>query len=138
MDLTTRFILAWDISDTKENYNATPLLRAAKDRAGKIPRPYITDGLGQYHIAFKKVFYTKGPQVNPHTRHSHMEPFLQHQQTGATQRRIRKSIQSRPQHKRKGVADIPHCRTTPQLHQATRRIRRQDTCRGRRHRHTWN
>ena len=46
MCITIRFILAWDISDTKESYNATPLLRAAKDRAGKIPRPYIADGLG--------------------------------------------------------------------------------------------
>ena len=39
-------MLAWDISDTIENYNATPLLRAAKARAGKIPRPYIADGPG--------------------------------------------------------------------------------------------
>ena len=46
MCITTRFILAWDISDTKEKYNAAPLLRAAKGRAGKIPRPYIADGLG--------------------------------------------------------------------------------------------
>ena len=46
MCITTRFILAWDISDTKQNYDAAPLLRAAKARAGKIPRPYIADGLG--------------------------------------------------------------------------------------------
>ena len=51
MDLTTRFILAWDISDTKEKYNAAPLLRAAKARAGKIPRPYIADGLGDNTIS---------------------------------------------------------------------------------------
>ena len=41
MRTTARFILAWDIPNTKENYNATLLLRAAK-----IPRPYIADGLG--------------------------------------------------------------------------------------------
>ena len=46
MDLTTRFILAWDISDTKEKYDTIPLLRAAKGVAGKILRLFITDGLG--------------------------------------------------------------------------------------------
>ena len=51
MDLTSRFILAWDISDTKQNYDAAPLLRAAKARAGKIPRPYIADGLGDNTIS---------------------------------------------------------------------------------------
>ena len=55
MDLATRFILAWEISNTKEKYDAVPLLRTARDRAGKIPRLFITDGLNQYHIAFKKV-----------------------------------------------------------------------------------
>ena len=58
MDLTTRFVLAWDVSSTKEGYDAAPLLRRAKDMAGRIPRVFITDGLDQYHIAFKKVFYT--------------------------------------------------------------------------------
>ena len=51
MDLATRFVLAWDISPTKEKYDAAPLLRAAKDTAGKIPRLFITDGLERYHIA---------------------------------------------------------------------------------------
>ena len=60
MDLTTPCILAWDLSKTKENHDAVPLLRTARDRAGRIPRLFITDGLNQYHIAFKKVFYTLG------------------------------------------------------------------------------
>ena len=59
MDLSTRFVLAWDVSPTaKEKYDAAPLLRRARDAAGSIPRVFITDGLGQYHIAFKKVFRT--------------------------------------------------------------------------------
>ena len=64
MDLATGFVLAWDVSSTKEKYDAAPLLRRAKDMAGRIPRVFITDGLEQYHIAFKKVFYTlKGIKV---------------------------------------------------------------------------
>ena len=72
MDLTSRFILAWDISDTKQNYDAAPLLRAAKARAGKIPRLFITDGLDQYHIAFKKVFYTLKGLRSIHIRDIHI------------------------------------------------------------------
>ena len=72
MGLTTRFILAWGISNTKEKYNAAPLLRAAKARAGKIPRLFITDGLDQYHIAFKKGFYTLNGLRSIHIRDIHM------------------------------------------------------------------
>ncbi len=34
MRAATRFVLVWDISPTKEKYDAAPLLRAAKDMAG--------------------------------------------------------------------------------------------------------
>ena len=68
MDLATRFVLAWDVSPTKEKYDAAPLLRAARDMAGRVPRVFITDGLERYHIAFKKVFRTlKGP-ISIHIR----------------------------------------------------------------------
>lgn len=71
MDLATRFVLAWDISPTKEKYDAVPLLWAAKDMAGRILRLFITDGLERYHIAFKKVFRTlKGP-TSIHIRDIH-------------------------------------------------------------------
>jgi transposase-like protein len=59
MDLVTRFVLAWDISPTKEKYDAVPLLRAARDMAGRIPRIFITDGLERYHIAFTYVFVAR-------------------------------------------------------------------------------
>ncbi len=76
MDLATRFILAWDVSSTKEDYNAVPLLRRARDMAGRIPRLFITDGLGQYHIAFKRVFRTlKGP-ISIHIRDIHIRNLL--------------------------------------------------------------
>ena len=73
MDLSTRFILAWEISNTKKKYDAAPLLRAAKDRAGKIPRLFITDGLDRYHIAFKKVFYTLKGLRSIHIRDIHIQ-----------------------------------------------------------------
>ena len=63
MDLATKFILARDISPSKEKYDAAPLLQAARDMAGKIPRLFVTDGLAQYRIAFNKVYRpAKGPR----------------------------------------------------------------------------
>ena len=62
MCTATRFVMAWDISSTKEKYNAAPLLQAAKDMAGGAARLFITDGPKQYHIAFNKVYRpAKGP-----------------------------------------------------------------------------
>ena len=76
MDLATRFILAWGISPTKEKYDATPLLRAARDMAGRIPRLFITDGLDRYHIAFKKVFYTLKGIRSIHIRDIHIRNLI--------------------------------------------------------------
>ena len=73
VDYTTRFVLSWDISPTKQNYDATPLLQAAKNMAGKIPRLFITDGLAQYHIAFKKVFNTLKGIRSIHMRDIHIQ-----------------------------------------------------------------
>ena len=57
MRAATRFVLVWDISPTKEKYDAAPLLRAAKDVAGGAPRLFVTDGLKQCRIAFKEVYH---------------------------------------------------------------------------------
>ena len=75
MDLATRFVLAWDISPTKEKYDAAPLLRAARDMAGRIPRLFITDGLERYHIAFKVFHMLKGPR-SIHTRNIHIRNLI--------------------------------------------------------------
>ena len=72
----TRFVLAWDISPTKEKYNTTPLLRAAKDIAGRAPRLFITDGLSQYHIAFKKVYRTVRGLMCWHIRDIHIRNIV--------------------------------------------------------------
>ena len=76
MDLATRLVLACDISPTKKKCDAAPLLRAARDMAGRIPRLFITDGLERYHIAFKKVFRTlKGP-MSIHIRGIHIRSLI--------------------------------------------------------------
>ena len=72
MCTATRFVLAWGISPTKENCDAAPLLRAAKDVAGRAPRLFITDGLSQYHIAFKKVYRTVRSLMCWHIRDIHI------------------------------------------------------------------
>ena len=77
MDLATRFVLAWDISSTtKEKYDAVPLLRAARDMAGRIPILFVTDGLDQYHIAFKKVFRTLRGLRSIHIRDIHIQNLI--------------------------------------------------------------
>ena len=54
MYITTRFVLAWDISPTKDKYDAISLLRAARHTAGNIPRLFITNGIHQYRIALRR------------------------------------------------------------------------------------
>ena len=137
MDLATRFVLAWDISPTKEKYDAVPLPRAARDMAGRIPRLFITDGLDQYHIAFKRVFRTLKGLRSIRIRDIHIRNLIcntnkQERLNGG----VRGPLQVRPRHKQGGVADIPHGHTALQLHQAAQRNRQQDARRGRRHRRT--
>ena len=59
MDSATRFILSHDVSPTKFSYNATPLLEAAKKRAGFAPRMFVTDGLQAFGVAFRRAFRTR-------------------------------------------------------------------------------
>ena len=61
---------------TKEKYDAAPLLRRARDMAGRIPRPFITDGLDRYHIAFKKVFRTMKGIRSIHIRDIHIRNLI--------------------------------------------------------------
>ncbi len=73
MDLVTRFILARDTTSSKEKFDAAPMLRAARDAAGKVPRLFITDGLEQYRIAFNKVYRpARGPGCR-HIRDIHIQ-----------------------------------------------------------------
>lgn len=61
MDDETRFWIAQQVSNFKENTNATQLFRKAKETAGKEPKTLITDGLRTYGMASTFEF--------PHTAH---------------------------------------------------------------------
>ena len=130
MRIAIRVIQARDTSDTKQNYDAAPLLRAAKDGAGKIPRPYIADGLGATSYDLQKsALYARGA-LRPSTYAT--STCAEHRRREAPQRRDRLPPQTRPRYKRKDTDDIPHAIT----HQAARQHMWQDTCIGRWHRHT--
>ena len=63
MDTATRFVLSWDVAASKMSYDATNLLKAARDAAGFKPRIFVTDGLHAYSVAFKKAFLaSRGPR----------------------------------------------------------------------------
>jgi putative transposase len=58
MDDETRFWIAQEVADTKFTHDARSIFRMGKERAGKIPRVLITDGLNSYIKAFNKEYYT--------------------------------------------------------------------------------
>jgi putative transposase len=64
MDDQTRFWVAQQVADTKYTSNIQPLLRHAREIAGK--KPFITYGASNFHDAFNKEFFTLN---NPRTRH---------------------------------------------------------------------
>ena len=56
MDSATRYILAWDESDTKSGYKPLPLFLAARKLAGLDPWIFVTDGLAAFVKAAPKTF----------------------------------------------------------------------------------
>jgi putative transposase len=65
MDDETRYRIAQEVAQTKQEHDATSLFTHAKEVAGKTPIRLTTDGLGSYANAYEKVF--KSPQR--HTEH---------------------------------------------------------------------
>ena len=60
-DLVTRFCLAFEMATRKDGHNTTALLEAARDRAGKVPAEFVSDGLPSYRQAHRAVFAAKTP-----------------------------------------------------------------------------
>ena len=60
-DLLTRFCLAFEMADRKDGHNATALLEAARDMAGKVPAEFVSDGLASYGQAHRAVFAAQTP-----------------------------------------------------------------------------
>ena len=56
MDGATRYIMAWDESDTKSGYKPLPLFLAARKLAGLDPWIFVTDGLAVFVKAAPKAF----------------------------------------------------------------------------------
>ena len=74
MDDETRFLIAQQVLDRKEGADATQLLQEAKDVTKRTPHTFTTDGLGSYHVAYKKVFWQMDRQKRTlHIRHIHLQ-----------------------------------------------------------------
>ena len=56
MDARTRFILSWDVSDTKQGYKPVRLFGAARTAGGVDPWIFVTDGLAAFRKAAIKAF----------------------------------------------------------------------------------
>lgn len=64
MDDETRFLIAQEVADTKNNHDAKHLFRMAKEITEKKPQKLITDGLPAYREAYLKEFYAlESPRV---------------------------------------------------------------------------
>ena len=63
IDTATRFVLSWETSTGKMNYDAAGLLDKARLATGFRPRVFVTDGLCPFRKAFKKIFWSgRGPR----------------------------------------------------------------------------
>ncbi len=60
-DLVTCFRPAFEMADRKDGQGATALLEAARDRAGKAPAEFVSDGLASYGQVHRAVFAAKTP-----------------------------------------------------------------------------
>ena len=95
------------------------------------------DGLAQFHIAYKKVFYTVKGLMSIHIRDIHIRNLIC--DTNKQERlngELAGPLCRLRWHKKRGLDNICHRHNLPQLHQAARGNRRQDACPGRQHRDT--
>jgi len=74
IDDETRYWIAKEVSDRKEGHDASGLFRQAKEVAQTKPKVIITDGLGSYHDAYMKEFWTvKRQDRTLHIKHIHLQ-----------------------------------------------------------------
>lgn len=66
MDDETRFWIAQQVADTKYTADVKPLLQKGKEITGKRPLTFISDGARNFHVAYKKEFFTV---KSPRTKH---------------------------------------------------------------------
>ena len=75
-DVATRFIPYRDVSPKKINYHSRKLFGGARERAGRVPLIFKTDGLGAFQRAFRRVFYRSHNPKPVHFRESQSAPNL--------------------------------------------------------------
>jgi len=74
MDDETRFWIAQEVADRKEGHDARGLLQKSKQVTQTKPKVFVTDGLGSYHEAYKKEFWTvKRRDRTIHIKHIHLQ-----------------------------------------------------------------
>jgi putative transposase len=66
MDDETRFWIAQQVADTKNTSDIRLLFKHGKEVAGKRPSVLISDAAPNFHVAYKKEFFTI---TNPRTKH---------------------------------------------------------------------
>lgn len=74
MDDETRFWISKEVANSKEQHDASGLLRQAKEVTQTKPKVFITDGLRSYHNAYMKEFWTQKRETKPiHIKHIHLQ-----------------------------------------------------------------
>ncbi|MGI0069607.1 MAG: IS6 family transposase [Nitrosopumilaceae archaeon] len=68
MDDETRYWIAQEVANTKQDHDARGLFREGKKIAGKVPARLITDGLGSYANAYRDEFATAPFPKTEHIR----------------------------------------------------------------------
>ncbi|MDE1819079.1 MAG: DDE-type integrase/transposase/recombinase [Thaumarchaeota archaeon] len=69
MDDETRFWIAQEVADSKNNHDARGLFIKSNEVAGKKPTKLITDGLPAYRQAFQKEYWTRNSPRIEHESH---------------------------------------------------------------------
>jgi transposase-like protein len=69
MDDETRFLIAQEVADSKNNHDAKNLFRMAREVADKKPSKLITDGLPAYREAYLKEYFTRESPRTIHESH---------------------------------------------------------------------
>lgn len=72
MDDETRFWIAQQVADTKYTKDIRPLLKEAKEIAGKKPDMLISDGAPNFHEAYKKEYWSRIAPRTSHIKHIHL------------------------------------------------------------------
>jgi transposase-like protein len=73
MDDQTRFWIAQQIADTKFTQDVRPMFKEGKEIAGKKPKTLISDGAGNFHLAYRKEYWTHVTPRTQHIKHIHFK-----------------------------------------------------------------